>query len=99
MRGKALRYLVCYDIPDDKRRLKVAKCLDGYGDRVQFSVFEALLDQGLITRLTGSLMELIDEEEDSIRIYALCAACAGKTRKLGRSEAGPEIGEETVFIV
>lgn len=99
MRGEALRYVVCYDIPDDKRRIKVARCLDGYGDRVQFSVFEALLDQRLVEKLVAKLRDLIDETEDSVRIYALCAACAGKFRQLGVMESGPKIGEETVFIV
>ena len=98
MKSTELRYLICYDIPDNKRRAKVAKCLIGYGARVQFSVFEALLDQGLVAKLTGKLEKLIDKKQDSIRIYALCAACAGKTRKLGRYPAGPEIGEKRVFI-
>ena len=33
------RTLVAYDIPDDKRRSRVAHLLESYGDRVQFSVF------------------------------------------------------------
>ncbi len=94
-----LRYVICYDIPDDKRRTKVAKCLDGYGDRIQFSVFEALLTHTLIEKLIGKLTDMIDEKEDSVRIYALCANCAGKVHKLGVTDPGPEIGEETVFIV
>lgn len=99
MRKEALRYVVCYDIPDDKRRIKIARCLDGYGDRIQFSVFEALLDQALVEKLVARLQSLIDETEDSVRIYALCATCASKSRQLGLVEFGPKIGEETVFIV
>lgn len=99
MRKEVMRYVVCYDIPDDKRRIKIARCLDGYGDRIQFSVFEALLDQTLIEKLTAKLQNLIDEAEDSVRIYPLCAACASKSRQLGLVETGPKIGEETVFIV
>lgn len=99
MRGGTLRYVICYDIPDDKRRIRVAKCLDGYGDRMQFSVFEAVLDQALIERLMGKLGNLIDPAEDSVKVYALCSNCARKTRKLGVAEAEPEVGEETVFIV
>lgn len=99
MHGQVLRYVVCYDIPDNKRRTRVAKCLDGYGDRVQLSVFEALLDHVLIERLIGRLMDLIDEDEDRVRIYALCSTCTDKTRKLGIRDPGPEVGEEIVFIV
>ncbi|MFW6359187.1 MAG: CRISPR-associated endonuclease Cas2, partial [Chroococcales cyanobacterium] len=38
-----LLYLVTYDIPCDKRRKKVADLLEGYGQRVQYSVFECVL--------------------------------------------------------
>ena len=36
--------VVAYDIPDDRRRTRVAKVLEDYGDRVQYSVFEMNLD-------------------------------------------------------
>jgi len=36
-------YVISYDIPDDERRLKVAKILLDFGRRVQYSVFEAHL--------------------------------------------------------
>ncbi|MFE4108590.1 CRISPR-associated endonuclease Cas2, partial [Almyronema epifaneia] len=35
--------LVVYDIPDDKRRTKLATFLEGYGRRVQYSVFECFM--------------------------------------------------------
>ena len=35
--------LVSYDIPNDKRRLKVMKAVQDYGTRVQYSVFECEL--------------------------------------------------------
>ncbi|MGI0489366.1 CRISPR-associated endonuclease Cas2 [Pantanalinema rosaneae CENA516] len=38
-----LLYVVTYDIPCDKRRKKVADLLEGYGRRVQYSVFECVL--------------------------------------------------------
>ena len=38
-------YLVTYDITDDQRRTKVAKILEDFGDRVQYSVFEMILDR------------------------------------------------------
>ena len=68
MRGKPLRYVICYDIPDDKRRIKVARCLDGYGDRVQFSVFEALIDNTLMERLAGELGEMTQMKNSEINI-------------------------------
>jgi CRISPR-associated protein Cas2 len=35
-----MRYLITYDIADDRRREDVATVLSGYGPRVQLSVFE-----------------------------------------------------------
>ncbi len=38
--GEMTRFVVCYDIADDKRRQRVSQILDAYGDRIQGSVFE-----------------------------------------------------------
>jgi CRISPR-associated protein Cas2 len=40
-----MRVVVSYDISDDKRRRKVAQIMEGYGYRVQYSVFECDLDK------------------------------------------------------
>jgi CRISPR-associated protein Cas2 len=36
-------YLICYDIADDRRRDRVSRFLEGYGLRIQKSVFECVL--------------------------------------------------------
>lgn len=41
-------YLVSYDIPETRRRTKLAKILEDFGDRVQYSVFECILDEKLL---------------------------------------------------
>lgn len=79
-------YLVTYDIPDDKRRNKVANLLQNYGQRVQFSVFEVWLDDRTVKELTGRLNSLVNEEEDSVRLYWLCAACQQRVMALGQGE-------------
>ena len=63
--------VVIYDIMDNKRRVKVAKELLGYGDRVQYSGFESYLTQKQIDRLTERLKILIDHTQDRIRIYKI----------------------------
>jgi len=40
-----LRYLVCYDIAHPKRLRRVARTLESFGTRLQYSVFECPLDQ------------------------------------------------------
>lgn len=71
--------VVCYDIPDDRRRLRAARVCLGFGLRVQRSVFEAELTPAQLGRLKARLMRVINPEEDSIRIYKLCADCIRQT--------------------
>jgi CRISPR-associated protein Cas2 len=98
--GESQRYVMCYDVPDDKRRTRLSKCLDGYGDRVQYSVFEAVLDRALFDNMIRDVLELIDPEADRVSIYALCGACAGRVARLGAPPlSGVVPGEEEVFIV
>jgi CRISPR-associated protein Cas2 len=66
-----LFYIIVYDIPCDKRRQKIAELLEGYGKRVQYSVFECLLNQNKYTELKKRLRKQIDSSEDSIRFYPL----------------------------
>ena len=50
---------------------KVAKECVNYGQRVQNSVFECLLDSSQVLVLKKRLLSLIDEKKDSLRIYYL----------------------------
>ena len=68
--------LVTYDVStteeSGKKRLhKVAKQCQNYGQRVQNSVFECLLDPAQLTQLKNRLTDIIDLEEDSLRFYYL----------------------------
>lgn len=59
-------FLVCYDISDDKRLAQVAKTMKGFGDRVQFSVFECQLTKSDVVRCRAALSALIDHRKDQI---------------------------------
>ncbi len=76
-------YLITYDVPDDKRRLKVAKKLEALGERVQYSVFEAWLTRRELETLKKQLGKILNAREDSLRIYVLCADCRAKITTLG----------------
>jgi CRISPR-associated protein Cas2 len=78
-------YVIVYDIVNDRRRLKVAKLLEQVGERVQDSVFEAWLLPSDLHKLVRRLERQVEPEEDSIRIYALCAVCREKKRDIGQS--------------
>lgn len=66
--------LITYDVNTEtvsgkKRLRKVAKQCENYGRRVQNSVFECILDQAQSVVLKQSLIDIIDENVDSLRFY------------------------------
>lgn len=71
-----MQVLVTYDVSTTdaagRRRLRQSAkaCLD-YGQRVQNSVFECLVDPGQLVILRQRLLEIINPETDSLRIYLL----------------------------
>lgn len=65
------RYLVAYDVGQDPARNRVAKALESYGDRVQYSVFVLELKPARLHRLRGRLGTLINLETDSVLICDL----------------------------
>lgn len=89
-------YIVSYDIPDTRRRTKLAKMLEDFGDRVHYSVFECILDSDLLKKMADRIHKIISEEEDSVRVYALCANCEGTIRIIGQ---GKITRNEDVYII
>lgn len=69
--GKKVYLLVIYDIVNNKRRNAFAKKMKGYGFRVQKSAFEALIAESLYKNLLHEIPKLIDEREDSVRVYRI----------------------------
>lgn len=68
--------LVTYDValggPADQRRLReVARHCKDYGQRVQYSVFECLVDPAQWVTLRDKLVRTIDRDRDSLRFYFL----------------------------
>jgi len=78
--------VVSYDIPSDRRRTKVMKTLEGFGHRVQYSVFESELRPADLEKLKARLAGLILPEQDDVRFYLLCENCQGKATMLGRAQ-------------
>lgn len=65
------RYLVSYDICNPRRLRRVAKVLEGYGWRLQFSVFECALDDLRLEAMKADLTEEINHDEDQIMFVSL----------------------------
>jgi CRISPR-associated protein Cas2 len=90
-----LFYVVTYDIPCDKRRGKVSKLLEGYGQRVQYSVFECVLAAGKYQELQRRLARRVNLSEDSVRFYPL----SGHTRQDVEAWGGGQITAEPTSII
>ena len=89
--------LVSYDVrtsePGGARRLRrVAKVCRNFGQRVQFSVFECIVDPAQWVRLRQQLIDEIDEELDSLRFYFLGANWRGRVEHVGAKESVDQEG-------
>jgi CRISPR-associated protein Cas2 len=67
-------YLVCYDVRNQKRLRKAAKHLEGYGTRVQYSIFRCWLSQEQMQKLKWELTQKLAAEDDVLFI-PLCSRC------------------------
>ena len=68
--------LITYDVSTEtaegRRRLRqVAKRCESYGQRVQNSVFECIIDSARMVKLKAQLEDIIDPDVDSLRYYYL----------------------------
>ena len=59
-------YLVCYDVSDDRRLRRVHKTMVGFGDRLQYSVFECKFSPADFARCKHALGKLIHHREDQV---------------------------------
>jgi CRISPR-associated protein Cas2 len=67
-------WLVCYDVRDPDRLRKAAMHLEGYGERMQYSVFRCWLTRLEMERLRWELTALLAPEDD-VLLIPLCGAC------------------------
>jgi CRISPR-associated protein Cas2 len=82
--------VVSYDIPDDRRRYRLAHALKDFGARVQYSVFECNLEPDGLERLRKRLAKLVEPAEDSIRLYRFCQDCGAKKEIYGQGRSTEE---------
>lgn len=78
-------YVISYDIQDNYRRKKMADVLLDFGQRVQYSVFEAALSGSDFSQLLERALPILDPATDSLRIYPLCLACLKQQLSYGKS--------------
>ncbi|OGW20968.1 MAG: CRISPR-associated endonuclease Cas2 [Nitrospirae bacterium GWA2_46_11] len=93
--------IVSYDVATSEdggqRRLRrVARACKDYGQRVQFSVFECIVDPAQWAKLKDRLISEIDPEKDSLRFYYLGSNWHHRVEHFG---AKPSIDQEGPLIV
>lgn len=84
--------LITYDVNTEtaagrKRLRQVAKQCLNYGQRVQHSVFECVLDWATCREVQHKLEKIIDKEKDSLRFYYLGNNYKNKVEHIGAKES------------
>lgn len=93
--------LVSYDVSTmdrvgAKRLRRVAKICQNYGQRVQYSIFECIVDPAQWTQMRCQLVDVIDAKQDSLRFYFLGANWHKKVEHVGAKES---INQEGPLII
>ncbi|GAA2579881.1 CRISPR-associated endonuclease Cas2 [Dactylosporangium fulvum] len=93
-----MEYLLTYDVdtttPEGQRRLRrVAKICEGYGIRVQKSVFEVTCTTAQLPSLRQQLTDVIDHTLDNIRLYRLTTGTLQTVERLGVAQLAPHHGD------
>jgi CRISPR-associated protein Cas2 len=94
-----MRYVVAYDVGDDRARVRIAGVLERVGLRVQKSVFECRLEAKDLERLLRRLERELTAVggAGNVRLYRLCADCYGASQGLGEVAEGVE-GEPWIVV-
>lgn len=84
--------LITYDVSLNdaggaKRLRKVAKVCTNFGQRVQNSVFECMVNTTQLTEIKHQLEDIINKTSDNIRIYRLGENYSCKIEQLGKSSS------------
>ena len=92
--------LVSYDVSTEdsqgqKRLRRIAKTCRNFGQRVQYSVFECIVDPAQWTALRAKLIDEMDPERDSLRFYFLGSNWKHRVEHVG---AKPSLDQEGPLV-
>jgi CRISPR-associated protein Cas2 len=86
-------YIVAYDICDPKRLRRTYRCLRGFGDPLQYSVFRCELTRRERLRLEAALLDIVHRDEDRVMLCRLGPVnphTESRLETLGRAYADPQ---------
>ncbi len=92
--------LISYDVSTrdregQKRLRRIAKICQNHGQRVQYSVFECIIDPAQWATLRAKLVEEMDPQKDSLRFYYLGANWRRRVEHVG---AKPSMDQEGPLV-
>ncbi|WP_040156187.1 CRISPR-associated endonuclease Cas2 [Mobilicoccus massiliensis] len=86
------RHLIAYDIAEDKRLRRVAKVMEAYGERLQYSVFLCDLSGAELISWRQDLLGLLDLSDDSVVVIDLGVPGTQRMEVIGKSRRLPSAG-------
>lgn len=89
-------WMVAYDVSDNRRRLRLDRELQAFGERIQYSVFECHFTLAEARQILASLAAELDPQTDSLRAYPLCAWCEPAVKWVGE---GRRSRDKRLFIL
>jgi len=93
-----MRYIITYDIANDRKRTKLSTLLEAYGTRVNYSVYECELTQRQMDNLIVKIErhKLFNAQTDSLRFYYIHSSVLAKCFEL--SDRPDPFEEEDMFV-
>lgn len=96
---KEKHYLIVYDIRDGKRLSQVEKCITSYAVRVQNSVYEATLSEGILEDLKKRLHAIIDRSKDFVLFFIVCERDWQKREFFGLDKKNNNYVDDDSFVI
>lgn len=87
-----MKYVIAFDISNNRRRKVVGKACNAMGFRVQRSVYECILPQNSYDELFNKIQSAIDPQKDTVRIYPLDKNCDQNMDILGKGKRIENVG-------
>ncbi len=85
-------WIISYDIVCNKRRYRLDKSLAQYGQRIQYSIYQVILNTDEFSRLRKNIKQIINAQEDKVNYYRICRWCQNKTVLQGKAALSPTAG-------
>lgn len=88
----AMIVILAYDMASDTRRARLAAALEGWGYRLQESVFQLRLEPAELDEVRRQVTEIVNQADDVLHLYPLCDSCLARSEVHGTAPALDDAG-------